>query len=188
MGKFHTNRLGVARLDLPPLPENLLIVQHYYGWERQGWRSDETRFSNRTARFFLRAADAKGLSGHYSDDLYLTRRPDYILVHTDRKLYHPGEDLLVRTISSTHAREVIANVASSGGLLSTQVVKLNHGQAEFTVPYDARFRGQIDVLVHAMTGAPESGTRAGSDGRRDLSRPAGAARGRAHAQNNVPSW
>jgi hypothetical protein len=156
MGKFHTNRLGVARLDLPPLPENLLIVQHYYGWERQGWRSDETRFSNRTARFFLRAADAKGLSGHYSDDLYLTRRPDYILVHTDRKLYHAGEDLLVKVISSTHAREVIANVASSGGLLSTQVVKLNHGQAAFTVPYDARFRGQIDVLVHAMTGVPES--------------------------------
>ena len=156
MGKFHTNRLGVARLDLPPLPENLLIVQHYYGWERQGWRSDETRFSNRTARFFLRAADAKGLSGHYSDDLYLTRRPDYILVHTDRKLYHPGEDLLVRVISNTHAREVIANVASSGGLLSTQVVKLNHGQDEFIVPYDARFCGQIDVLVHAMTGVPES--------------------------------
>jgi uncharacterized protein YfaS (alpha-2-macroglobulin family) len=156
MGKFHTNRLGVARLDLPPLPENLLIVQHYYGWERQDWRSDETQFSNRTARFFLRASDAKGLSGHYSDDLYLRRRPDYILVRTDRKLYHPGEDLLVKVVSSTHGREVIANVASATGLLVSQVMKLNHGQAEFTVPYDPRFRGQIDVMVHAMTSVPES--------------------------------
>jgi A-macroglobulin complement component/alpha-2-macroglobulin family protein/MG2 domain-containing protein/carboxypeptidase family protein/A-macroglobulin receptor/macroglobulin-like protein len=156
MGKFHTNRLGVARLDLPLLPENLLIVQHYYGWERQYGRSDESQISNRLARFLLRAADAKGLSGHYSDDLYLARKPDYIVVRTDRKLYHPGEDLVVTVVSSTHAREVIANVASSGGLLSTQVVKLNHGRAEFAVPYDARFRGQIDVFVHAMSGVPES--------------------------------
>jgi hypothetical protein len=96
------------------------------------------------------------LNGHYSDDLYLTRRPDYISVRTDRTLYHPGEDILVKVASNTRAQDVIANIASAEGLLSSQVVRLDHGQAEFTVPYDPRLRGRIDLRVYAMTGAAES--------------------------------
>lgn len=145
MGKFHTNRLGVARAELPPLPENLLIVaddcRYYYSYGAE-WRGDAKASTRRAAKLLLEASDARARKGDYSEDVQLWRGHDYMSVRTDRTLYHPGEAIAVRILSNTRANKVIAGVASEEGMLSSQVARMEHGRAEFTVPYDARFHGR----------------------------------------------
>ncbi len=152
IGKFHTNRLGVARVELPPMPENLLIVAGGYISYDVPWRTDESEPNRRKAEIVLHAADAKALQGEYAEDIELARGGNYVSVRTDRTLYHSGEAIAVTIRSNIRAREIVADIVSEDGMLASQLVRLDHGRAEINVPSDGRFHGEIAIIAHAMTG------------------------------------
>jgi len=166
LGKFHTNHYGVGRVELRPLPKDLLTTINNRGYEQwyprpwsHSWseyrtynNSDEqSRQSN--ALILLRGADAAGNRGHYSEQVSVFSHLDYVAIRTDHALYRPSDPILIKVLSNTKVKDIIVDIFADSGLVVSEVVHLKRGQAELTVPYDPRFSGALTVVAYAMTGA-----------------------------------
>ena len=165
LGKFHTNHYGVGRVELQPLPKDLLTAigsGGYREWYSHPWtrswseyradnNSDErNRQSN--VLILLRGADAAGKSGHYGEQVVLLSNLDYVLVKTDHALYRPSDPMLIKILSNVRVKDIIVDIFADSGLAVSEVVHLKNGQAELTVPYDPQFRGALTIVAYAMTG------------------------------------
>jgi A-macroglobulin TED domain/Alpha-2-macroglobulin family/MG2 domain/Carboxypeptidase regulatory-like domain/A-macroglobulin receptor binding domain/Macroglobulin domain MG3 len=164
LGKFHTNHYGVGRVELQPLPKDLLTTidnRVYQEWYSRPWtrswseyrdynNSDEqNRQSN--ALILLRGADAAGNPGHYSEQVAVYSNPSYVTVKTDHALYRPSDPVLIKVLSNAKVKDLIIDIFADSGLVVSEVVHPKHGQAELTVAYDPRFRGPLTVVAYAMT-------------------------------------
>jgi hypothetical protein len=164
LGKFHTNHYGVARVELQPLPKDLLTAigsGGYQEWYSHPWthswseyrnynNSEQNRQSN--ALILLRGADAAGNPGHYSEQVAILSNLDYVLVKTDHALYRPSDPILIRILSNVRVKDIIVDIFADSGLAVSEVVQLKHGRAELNVPYDPQFRGALTIVAYAMTG------------------------------------
>jgi hypothetical protein len=150
LSKFHTNQFGVGRVELRPLPPELLVrskwarIYHNPEYENQ-----------RNTCLLLEAADRKGNRGADVEDLGLEAGRAFLSVKSDRALYRAGDPIAVSILSNTTLREAVVDLSGSSGLLVSEVVRLNHGRAQITFPYDPRFRGQLDATAFAITGSEE---------------------------------
>jgi hypothetical protein len=169
LGKFHTNRYGVGRVDLPPIPKDLLTVNDnrgYQAWYPRPWSrawseyyydygnpGERSRQSN--ALILLRGADAAGNLGHHSEQVTIFPALDYVVVKTDHALYRPSDPILIRVFSNTKVKDLIVEIFADSGLIVSEIVRLKHDLAELTVPYDPRFRGPLAVVAYAMTSASD---------------------------------
>jgi len=166
LGKFHTNHYGVGRVELQPLPKDLLTavsVRGYQDWNSRPWTRSSSEYrdydnsdqqsSRSNALILLRGADAAGNAGHYGEQVTIFFSLDYVRVKTDHVLYRPSDPILINVRSNANVKELIVDVFAESGLVVSEVVHLKHRQAELTVPYDARFRGALTIVAYAMTGA-----------------------------------
>jgi hypothetical protein len=164
LGKFHTNHYGIGRVELQPLPKDLLTAvgghQEWYSrpwmrsWSEYGDYNNSGQQSGQSnALILLRGSDAAGNSGHYSEQVAIFFNLDYVRVRTDHVLYRPSDPVLINVVSNAKVKELIVDIFADNGLVVSEVVHLKHGQAELSVPYDPRFRGALTVVAYAMTGA-----------------------------------
>ena len=155
VGTFHTNRYGVGRVELSPLPESDLRMPRWYAGQNYYYSDyvDEPEGppADRAALLQFEAADAKGFAGTSKEELSIAASGDFLRVKTDHTLYHPGDAINVSVASSTRQRDLILNVWDANGLLTSQAVRLSHGKANATVPFDPRFRGDIYVTAYCMS-------------------------------------
>jgi len=165
LGKFHTNHYGVGRVELQPLPKDLLTAvggRGYQDWYSHPWMrswSEYRDYSNSgqqsgqsNAFILLHGADAAGNAGHYSEQVAIFFNLDYVRVKTDHVLYRPSDPVLIDIVSNAKVKDLIVDIFADSGLVVSEVVHLKHRQAELTVPYDPRFRGALTVVAYAMTG------------------------------------
>jgi hypothetical protein len=146
---FHTNRFGVGKIALPRIRERFLVKpREQYGYYNYRWKGDD---SYRHALLLFEASDAKGSRGRASETWPVSPEAHYLRVTTPRTLYRPGESLAVSVESNSPVREVIVNISSPAGLLSSKVVPLGGGTADVTFDYDARFRGEVEISAFALT-------------------------------------
>jgi len=164
LGKFHTNHYGVGRVELQPLPKDLLTTidnRGYQGWYSHPWSrswSEDHDYNNydqqsrqSNALILLRGADAAGNQGHYSEQVAIFSNLDYVSVQTDHALYRPSDPILIKVLSNIKVKDIIVDIFADSGLAVSEVVHLKRGKAELTVPYDPRFRGPLTVVAYAMT-------------------------------------
>jgi len=155
VGTFHTNRYGIGRVEISPLPESDLRMPRWYAGQDYFYSDyfDEPEGppADRAALLQFEAADAKGLAGADKEELSIAASGDFLRVKTDHTLYHPGDAINVSVVSSAQHQELILNVWNETGLLTSQVARLSHGKANATVPFDARFRGDIYVTAYCMS-------------------------------------
>jgi hypothetical protein len=160
IGAFHTNRYGLGRVEIAPLPESDLRVPRWY--QGRGYfysdyfdDSDESEGApaDRTALLQLEAADRKGLAGTTHEEVSIVASLDYLRVKTDHTLYHPGDAIQVSVVSSGKPQDLVLNVWNEAGLLTSQVMRLSDGKASATVPFDPRFRGDIYVTASSLSAA-----------------------------------
>jgi hypothetical protein len=158
IGIFHTNRYGIGRVEIAPLPESDLRVPQWY--QGRGYfysdyfdDSDESEGApaDRTALLQLEAADRKGLAGMTHEEVSIAASRDYLRVKTDHTLYHPGDAIQESVVSSAKQQDLVLNVWNSTGLLTSQPARLSGGKANATVPFDPRFRGDIYVTASGMS-------------------------------------
>ncbi|HXZ28727.1 MAG TPA: MG2 domain-containing protein, partial [Terriglobales bacterium] len=149
LGRFHTNRYGVGRVELRPLARELLVIPD---WRRRYHYEEE---GEREARLLLEAADHKGSHGSVSEDLELELGRTFMRVEADHALYRSGEPIQVSLFSNVPAREAIVDLSGPSGLLASEVVHLSHGRAQVTFPYDPRFHGGLYITAFAITGSEE---------------------------------
>jgi hypothetical protein len=165
LGKFHTNHYGVGRVELQPLPKDLLTAisprgyQELYShawissWsEYRDYNNSDQQSGQSNALILLRGADAAGNAGHYSEQVAIFYNLDYVRVKTDHVLYRPSDPVLINVVSNAKVKELIVDIFADSGLVVSEVVHLKHGQAELRVPYDPRFRGALTIVAYAMTG------------------------------------
>ena len=168
LGKFHTNHYGVGRVELQPLPKDLLTavsVRGYQDWNSRPWTrswseyrdydNSDQQSSQSNALILLRGADAAGNAGHYGEQVTIFFNLDYVRVKTDHVLYRPSDPILINVRSNANVKELIVDVFAESGLVVSEVVHLKHRQADLTVPYDLRFSGALTVVAYAMTGASD---------------------------------
>ena len=160
IGTFHTNRYGIGRVEIAPLPESDLRVPRWYQGRRYFYSdyfadSDESEgaSADRTALLQLEAADRKGLAGTTHEEISIAASRDYLRVKTDHTLYHPGDAIQVSLVSGGKPQYLVLNVWNQAGLLTSQVARLSGGRASVTVPFDARFRGDIYVTASSLSAA-----------------------------------
>jgi uncharacterized protein YfaS (alpha-2-macroglobulin family) len=160
IGTFHTNQYGIGRVEIAPLPESDLRVPRWY--QGRGYfysdyfdDSDESEGApaDRTALLQLEAADRKGLAGSTHEELSIAASRDYLQVKTDHTLYHPGDAVQVSVVSSRKSQDLVLNVWNEAGLLTSQVARLSGGRASATVPFDARFCGDIYLTASSLSAA-----------------------------------
>jgi uncharacterized protein YfaS (alpha-2-macroglobulin family) len=158
VGTFHTNRYGIGRVEISPLPESDLRAPRWYAGRGYVYSDDvdyidesEGAPEDRTALLQLEAADSKGLAGTTKVEVSIAASRDYLRVKTDQTLYHPGEAIQVGVISSAKQQDLVLNVWNATGLLTSQAARLSGGKASATVPFDPRFRGDIYVTAHGMS-------------------------------------
>jgi len=154
-GTFHTNRYGIGRVEISPLPETDLRASRWYPG-RDYYYSDyieesEGEPGDRTALLQLEAADSKGLAGTTKEEVSIAASRDYLRVKTDHTLYHPGDAINVSVVSSPKQQDLVLNVWNSTGLLTSQSARLSGGKASATVPFDPRFRGDIYVTASGVS-------------------------------------
>jgi uncharacterized protein YfaS (alpha-2-macroglobulin family) len=156
VGTFHTNRYGVGRVEISPLPESDLRMPRWYAGQDYYYSDyiDEPEGppADRAALLQFEAADAKGLAGTNKEELSIAASGDFLHVKTDHTLYHPGDAINVSVVSSAKQQELILNVwNATTGLLTSQVGRLSRGKANATVPFDPRFHGDIYVTAYCMS-------------------------------------
>jgi hypothetical protein len=76
-------------------------------------------------------------------------------VNTTQVLYHPGDALPITIESNSPVRDVIVDVSTSAGLITSRVVRLVSGRAELNCDYDTRMRGQVEITAFALTDSPQ---------------------------------
>src|SRR6202043_3975587 len=111
LGKFHTNHYGVGRVELQPLPKDLLTTignRGYEQWYPRPWShswseyrtynysDQQSRQSN--ALILLRGADAAGNRGHYSEQVAVFSNLEYVAIKTDHALYRPSDPILIKVL------------------------------------------------------------------------------------------
>jgi hypothetical protein len=155
VGTFHTNRYGIGRIELSPLPENDLrgprLEQRQNFYYNDYDDESESEPAPRTGLLQLEAKDSKGLEGSYNEEISVNTSRDYLRIQSDRTLYHPGDPILVAIVSNAKEQDAIVNIWTPKGLLSSQMARLSHGRADVAVPYDPRFRGDIYITATCMT-------------------------------------
>lgn len=160
IGTFHTNRYGIGRVEIAPLPESDLRAPRWYQG-RDYFYSDyfddsaapEGAPADRTALLQLEAADRKDLAGTTREEVSIAASRDYLRVKTDHTLYHMGDAIQVSVVSSGKPQDLVLNVWNEAGLLTSQVVRLSGGKASAAVPFDPRFRGDIYVTASSLSAA-----------------------------------
>jgi uncharacterized protein YfaS (alpha-2-macroglobulin family) len=155
VGTFRTNRYGVGRAEISPLPEGDLRLPRWYAGQNYYYSDyiDEPEGppADRAALLQFEAADTKGLAGADKEEISVAASGNYLRVKTDHTLYHPGDAINVSVVSSAKQQALILNVWNATGLLTSQVARLSRGKANAIVPFDPRFRGDIYVTAYCMS-------------------------------------
>jgi A-macroglobulin TED domain/Alpha-2-macroglobulin family/Carboxypeptidase regulatory-like domain/MG2 domain/A-macroglobulin receptor binding domain/Alpha-2-macroglobulin bait region domain/Macroglobulin domain MG3 len=157
---FHTNRYGIGRVEIPPLPEDELRIPRWAVTQNYGYYGYRSEFqqepTEKSGLLQLEAKDAKALEGNHAEEISVNTTRDFLRVHTDHTLYHPGDTIQVSIASSAVDQDAIVNVWNFKGLLSSRLTHLKHGSASVAVPFDPRFSGDIYITASCMTPAGES--------------------------------
>jgi hypothetical protein len=145
---FRTNRFGVGKIALPRIRDRFLVTPRY---RYRDYSFSQTTGTVRNALLLFDASDSKGLRGRGSEDWAVATERSHLGVKTTQVLYHPGDDLPVTIESDSPKREVIVNLSTEAGLITSQVVRLSSGRAELSFNYDQRFRGEVEITAFALT-------------------------------------
>jgi hypothetical protein len=162
LGKFHTNQFGVGRLDLEPLPKEVLLINNSFDpYRSRQWYANynfrwnglssypDQLYVQRSALFLVHAAE-KQKAGTFQEHIYLQPPGNYMRVRTDRSLYHPGDPIHVTALTDERFGDMVITVSAEAGLLVSRLIHPDHGRAELDVPYDSRFRGELQIAAHRI--------------------------------------
>jgi hypothetical protein len=151
IGHFHTNRYGIGRVELGPLPEALILVSHnrrqYYG----NYYEMNQNPTWQNAMLLLEAKDREGRHGTESEEISVDENEEFLRVRTNHTLYHPDESIDVEITTNAKSDEAIVSVWSREGLLRSVAVKLSEGRGKARIPFEPRFHGEIFVTAYTMT-------------------------------------
>ena len=157
---FRTNRYGIGRVEIPPLPDSELRVPRWAATQNYGYIDYDSEFEEvpkeRSGLLQLEAKDAKGLQGNHADEISVSTSRDFLRVQTDHTLYHPGDTIQVAIVSSARDQDAIVNIWNFKGLLSSHPAHLNRGNANVALPFDSRFTGDVYVTASCMTPAGDA--------------------------------
>jgi uncharacterized protein YfaS (alpha-2-macroglobulin family) len=151
LGHFHTNKHGIGRVELAPLPEKVIRVTHGLGRPYWDYYNSDEQYTSRNAQLVLEVRDKEGKSGEYSEEIGADLSAEYIRVRTNHTLYHPGDPIEAEITTTAKANEAIVNLWSEDGLLRSLAVKLNEGHGKLKVPFEPRFHGEIYVAAYCVT-------------------------------------
>ena len=82
-------------------------------------------------------------------------RARVLRVNTTQVLYRPGDALPITIESNSPVRDVIVDVSTPAGIVSSRVVRLVNGQAELSIDYDSRLSGEVEIMAFALTESPQ---------------------------------
>ncbi|HXP41113.1 MAG TPA: MG2 domain-containing protein, partial [Candidatus Acidoferrales bacterium] len=150
---FHTNRFGVGKITLPRIRDRYLIIprntyRYYYSYSHE---NDHYR----NALLLLEARDNKGRQGRTSEEWTIAPGRAYLRVNTTQVLYRPGDPLSITVESNSPARDVIIDVSTAAGLVTSRVIRLVNRQAELSIDYDSRLSGEVEITAFALTESPQ---------------------------------
>ena len=150
LGRFHTNRYGIGRVELAPLPKSVIRVSRGRGRSYGDYYDPGSQYTTRSAQLHLEASDKENRSGVYDEEINIAEETDYLQVRTNHTLYHPGEAIEAEIATNAKSNEAIVNVQSKDGLLRSTVVKLNKGMGKVHLAFEERFHGEIFVAAYCM--------------------------------------
>jgi uncharacterized protein YfaS (alpha-2-macroglobulin family) len=151
LGHFHTNRYGIGRAEIGPIPEQLILISHGR-WRSYGnYYGPTAQPTSRSAMLELEAKDKEGRQGVLQEEINADVTPEYFRVRPNHTLYHPGDSIQVEIETNARADEAIVSAWSADGLLRSTMVKLNAGRGTVKIPFEPRFRGEIHVTAYCLT-------------------------------------
>lgn len=171
LGHFHTNRFGVGRAEIGPIPKELILESHGR-WRSYGnYYAPTNQPVSWSAKLEVEAKDKDGLHGVIREEVSSAFGADaageYIHVRADRTLYHPGDAIEVNIETNSKSDEAIVSAWSKDGFLRSVTAKLEAGRGTIKIPFEPRFHGEIRVSAYCLT-AEKGGDRSLSDNVRVL--------------------
>jgi hypothetical protein len=150
---FHTNRFGVGKITLPRIRDRFLVTprnpyRYYFSYSHQNDRY-------RNALLLFEARDNKGRQGRTSQEWTIAPERAYLRVNTNQVLYRPGDALPITIESNSPARDVIVDISTPAGLVTSRVVRLVNGRAELSFEYDYRLSAEVEITAFALTESPQ---------------------------------
>lgn len=73
----------------------------------------------------------------------------YLNIATDKSVYRHGESIKVNISSNQTDMSLIVDIGQADKVLESRSIRLENGQASFTVPYNKDFKGAIKILSYA---------------------------------------
>jgi hypothetical protein len=151
LGHFHTNRYGIGRAEIGPIPEQLILVSHGR-WRTYGnYYGPTAQPTSRNAMLELEARDKEGRQGVLQEEINADVTLEYLRLRPNHTLYHPGDSIQVEIETNARADEAIVSAWSADGLLRSAVAKLNTGRGTVKIPFEPRFHGEIHVTAYCLT-------------------------------------
>src|SRR5215469_14080877 len=150
---FHTNRFGVGKITLPRIRDRFLVIPRYTYRYYDSYSRDNDHYRN--ALLLFEARDNKGRQGRTSQEWTLASERRYLRVNTTEVLHRPGDALPITIESNSPVHEVIVEVSTPAGLVSSRVVRLVNGRAELSFEYDPRLSGEVEITAFALTESPQ---------------------------------
>ena len=150
---FHTNRFGVGKITLPHIRDRFLVTpRDRYRYYHGDLHDNE---SYRNALLLFEAKDNKGHMGRSFEEWTVAPERTYLRVNTTQALYRPGETLPITIASNSPVRDIIVDIVTAAGLVTSRVVRLVNRRAELSFDYDRRMIGEVEITAFALTNSPE---------------------------------
>ena len=112
----------------------------------------KTRLDAAKMTFDIRARDAAGLTGDWSDETVAWGLSDDLRLRTDKAVYHLGEKPLVTILSPWHRATFFLDVLHNGQTVLTRTLLANdQGQTQMTLDLPGDLWGTLELKAYAVT-------------------------------------
>lgn len=127
-----------------------------YKSDENGITVFKTNVNSQSLLFDIKARDQAGLMGTFSDKMTFWNRGNTLILRTDKAVYHAGETLNVKILSSISSVTFFLDIMKNGQTIQTKILAANNGKAELAIYLLDDLCGTLKINAYAITKNIES--------------------------------
>jgi hypothetical protein len=122
-----------------------------YKSDENGITVFKTNINSQSLLFNIKARDQAGLTSTFNDERGFWHLGESLLLRTDKAVYHAGETLNVKILSSIDSDTFFLDIMKNGQTVMTKILSAFNGKAEMAIDLTDDLCGTLKINAYAFT-------------------------------------